>query len=348
MRQTLQEATYQRSEFSVVFSNWSVTGTNLAYSVAGPGSRRIDDTSTALVFSAGWASSTGNFYGGSIRYTTQSLATCSYQFVAEQAFEVYIGTRMASDCAQITVSIDGVSIPAFNLSLQGEDVLIRLPAGTVPPGSHTVVIQHTGATGTFLYFDFIDLVVPTQLLPTFSPTPKTTLATDWDTNHSLALAPERTAWLIDTLGFTGRANHYVGALWFYELVRVGHVYATGVIQFGGRADASMITTLSIGLAGSGQPPDTINHLHLYGDTTETIATAFALEINSGYTSLWATAVGSTLTLQSRFMGTDGNNITIGITTNSQTMTAVARSSQLTGQGGLTATQEALGTFPPAV
>ena len=45
----------------------------------------------------------------------------------------------------------------------------------------------------------------------------TTLATDWDTDHSLAIAPERTAWLMHTLGFKGRANHYAGAMWFYEL-----------------------------------------------------------------------------------------------------------------------------------
>jgi len=53
--------------------------------------------------------------------------------------------------------------------------------------------------------------VPTANLPTFDTSPTTTLATDWDTNHSLAIAPERTAWLIDKLGFQGRANHYAGA-----------------------------------------------------------------------------------------------------------------------------------------
>ena len=62
-----------------------------------------------------------------------------------------------------------------------------------------------------------------------------TLATDWDTEHSLALAPERTAWMIDSLGFTGRQNHYVGALWFYELVRTGNVYASGTVTFTGTA-----------------------------------------------------------------------------------------------------------------
>ena len=38
-----------------------------------------------------------------------------------------------------------------------------------------------------------------------------TLATDWDTDHSLAIAAERTAWLMQKLGFCGRANHYAGA-----------------------------------------------------------------------------------------------------------------------------------------
>ena len=40
-----QTAGFQRSEFSVAVSQWTVTGTNLIYSVAGPGTRRIEDDS---------------------------------------------------------------------------------------------------------------------------------------------------------------------------------------------------------------------------------------------------------------------------------------------------------------
>ena len=326
----LQAGAFQPGEFSAVIDNWSVTGTNLIYSVAGPGSVRIEDTSNALAYTAGWTPSQGNFSGGFITYTTTPLAACTYQFEAGRAFDVYIGTRMAFDCAQLTIELDNVIGSPINLALSSDDVLVRLPAGTVQPGSHTLTIQHTGAPGTYLYLDFIELVVPCQQLPAFADTAKTTLATDWDTEHSSALAPERTAWLIDTLGFTGRANHYVGALWFSEIVRVGQVYATSTIQFTGSADPNMITTLSIGDAGSGQPPNTISHLHLSGDTTATVAQAFALMLNSGYTSVWATASGSALTIQSRAMGTDGNNITIQITTNSATMIPAPSSSQLTG------------------
>ena len=39
----LQAGSFVRSEFQVVVSNWTVTGTNRTYSVAGPGSRRAED-----------------------------------------------------------------------------------------------------------------------------------------------------------------------------------------------------------------------------------------------------------------------------------------------------------------
>ena len=40
----LQSASFQQTEFQVSISNWQVTGTNRTYYVAGPGSRRIEDT----------------------------------------------------------------------------------------------------------------------------------------------------------------------------------------------------------------------------------------------------------------------------------------------------------------
>ena len=46
----MQAADFQRSEFSVVVSNWTVTGSGQQYQVAGPGSRRIEDDSTTLTY----------------------------------------------------------------------------------------------------------------------------------------------------------------------------------------------------------------------------------------------------------------------------------------------------------
>src|ERR1019366_3283879 len=87
-----------------------------------------------------------------------------------------------------------------NLALPNEDVLVRVPLGLFGGGvQHTVTATHDGIAGTYFYFDFLEIAVPTNELPDFSAIPAMTLATDWDTNHSIALAPERTAWLIQKL-----------------------------------------------------------------------------------------------------------------------------------------------------
>jgi hypothetical protein len=147
---------------------------------------------------------------------------------------------------------------------------------------HTVTITHTGVAGSFFYFDFLEIAIPTGGLPIFVPDTQTTLATDWDTLNSQALAPERTAWQIQSLGFMGRANHYAGALWFYELLCAGQVYATGTIAFSGVSQFGHTTQISLG-------PTVFTHLNLIGDTPASLAQAFALLINEGSTGVWALA-----------------------------------------------------------
>jgi hypothetical protein len=206
---------------------------------------------------------------------------------------------------------------------------VRIALGDLSGGiPHTVTVTHSGVSGAF-YFDFLEICLPTETLPVFPADDRTTLATDWDTDHSIALAPERTAWLIKTLGFRGRANHYVGALWFYELTRTGHVYASGTIQFSGEPGTSFITQIVIGTVGS-QQTTVLKHLHLVGDTTATIAKAFELVINNGSTGIWASTAGGVLTIHARAMGLEGNSITISASTNSETFEVQASGSALAG------------------
>ncbi|MBV9770697.1 MAG: hypothetical protein JOZ32_14070, partial [Bryobacterales bacterium] len=170
--------------------------------------------------------------------------------------------------------------------------------------------------GTYFYFDFLEMAIPTTTLPTETTELTLALATDWDTEHSLALAPERTAWLIYSLGFRGRVNHYVGALWFYELNCVGQQYASATVTFSGSPDPNLITQIILGTYG--QPSstnNTVEHLNLIGDTTETLAAAYALELNRGYTGVWAQANGSQLTIYARAMGSAGETITIATSAN---------------------------------
>jgi hypothetical protein len=326
----LQTGAYVRSEFQAQISNWSVTGTNRTYSVAGPGSLRFEDESEAMTYNAGghWSAPHGNYSGGTIHYTQTAgdSVTCAYE--SPSAHSLYIGLRYTSTGALATITVDGHSAGQVNLAIPGEDVLIRWPVGQYGAGRHTVTVTHAGPANADLYFDFVEAAVPTTSLPSFPNEPRRTLATDWDTEHSLALAPERTAWLMDTLGFNGRANHYAGALWFYELTRPGQVYASATVTFAGgpATNPGAVDYVTVTVAGT-----VLQKLIHMGDTAATLALAFANELNRGYMSFWGSASGNVLTIYSRAMGADGDNITLSASSSDQaTWQATASGAQLAG------------------
>jgi hypothetical protein len=319
----IQQGNFVRSEFAAVISNWTVTGTNRQYNVAGPGSRRIEDDAPEVAFQGDWTAARGNYSGGSIQSTATSGSQLSCTYSAQTAHSLYLGTRRIDSGAQITANIDGSPPQSINLQLAGEDVLVRILLGQFQAGAHSITLTHAGPGGAFFYFDFLEIAVPSSTLPSFTIDSKTTLATDWDTNHSLALAPERTAWLIQTLGFGGRANHYAGALWFYELCQPGMVYASATVQFTGAPEFGKTTEITLGTTG-------ITHQNLIGDTAASVATCFGLLINAGSTGVWAQANGATLTITARAMGSAGNTITLSVTTNSTLLTAQTSGTALAG------------------
>jgi len=320
----MQAASFQRSEFSVVVSNWTVSGNGMQYQVAGPGSRRIEDDSAALSYNGSWTSEVGNYSGGSIHLTTSPGDNVRGSYTSPFAHTLYLGTRALTAGGQVSVQVDSGTPIVINLALAGEDVLMRVSLGPQTASvTHSLSITHSGAAGTSVYFDYLEIAVATGNLPTFGAMATTAAATDWDTNHSLALAPERTAWLVNTLGFRGRLNHYAGALWFYELVCPGNVYASATITFAGQPEFGAMT--EIDLDGTA-----LQHWNLIGDTAESIATCFQLLINAGSTEVWAAANGASLTITSRAMGSAGNNIALQVETNSTQFTASPATCSLAG------------------
>lgn len=321
----LQAGDFSRSEFEAKISNWNVTGTNRQYAVAGPHSRRIEDVSPEVRYSGAWTESRGNFSGGSLHYTVSAGASLACTYLVAQDHRLYLGTRKAPNCAQVSISVDGIPInPNPNLALEGEDVLVRLPLGEFPGGvTHCITVAHSGGEGAYFYFDFLEAAIPSIDLPIFADDTRTTLATDWDTDHSIAIAPERTAWLIQSLGFKGRANHYVGALWFYELHRPGHQYASGTVEFAGTPVFGSRPRIDI--AGT-----VIEHMTLIGDTPASLAKAFQFEINNGSTGVWAEADGGVLTIHARMMGSAGNEVTVSADSGSPSLDALVSGPRLTG------------------
>jgi hypothetical protein len=320
----LQTGDFVRSEFAVVVSNWTVNGANRAYQVAGPGSWRVEDDDVSIEYTGQWTTALGNYSGGSIGYASVPGASVSYAYQSPQDHILNLGTRRFPTAAQLSVQVDQNAIQVLEVALAGEDVLVRWELGTISGGTeHSVTITHTGAEGATFYFDFLEIAIPTGTLPTFAGDPQTTLATDWDTLNSQALAPERTAWQIQALGFTGRCNHYAGALWFYELVCLGQQYATGTIAFAGTSEFGDTTEVSLG-------PTVFTHLNLIGDTPTSLAQAFALLINEGSTGVWAQASEGTLTITARIMGSAANGLTLSAEVGGSTTLVAQTSGALAG------------------
>ena len=316
---------FARSEFSVSISNWEVSGSNITYSVAGPGSWRMEDSAgSGATYLGSWTQEPGNYSGGTIHHTTTPGSAATIAYSAPGQHVLYLGTRYTNNGGQITVSVDdGATVPV-TLARALEDVLVRVPLGQFSGGAHAVSVTHTGAAGTDVYLDFLEIAYPTVNLPSFPPLATTTLATDWDTDAvEFGLAPERTAWLIDALGFRGRANHYAGALWFYELTNPGMTYASATVTFAGTPEFGKTTTVTLG----GAP---ISHVNLISDTAASMAQCFALLIAAGSSAVWARADGATLTIIARAPGTSGNGLALTADTGSSTQFTAMASGNLAG------------------
>lgn len=327
----MQTGAYLRSEFAVAVSNWSATGTNRAYRVAGPGSRRLEDNHKKVsYYGSNWISIKGNFSGGTIRHTETYGESVTIPYHCPQTHELFLGTRLLSAGAEIAFRVDSETPRVQSLRANGEDALMRIPLGEYGPGEHTVLISHNGPGGYAFYFDFLEVAIPSSFV-TDQPVEETvTLATDWDTDHSIAIPAERTAWMIHSLGFRGRVNHYVGALWFYELYRKDHQYASATVTFTGTPTVNEYSDITIGRVGDPASEILVRHLNLYGDTAETVAKAFELEFNRGYTAIRAEAVGTTLTIFARAMGDTGEVVSLSAGPASGAFALTVSAANLTG------------------
>ncbi|MDQ2844108.1 MAG: hypothetical protein M3Y72_24315 [Acidobacteriota bacterium] len=326
----LQPAEFNQAEFSVSMSNWTVTGRNRQYFVAGPGSRRIEDTDSSINYVGSWTSESGNYSGSNIHVSTEPGDSLTITYAETAAHDLYLGTRLIASGASANISIDGQPFASLDLALNGEDSLIRASLGQIPAGTHTVLVSNTGTPGTALYFDFLEIAYPTPTLPDFVPQPQLALATDWDTYHSQSLPAERTAWLINKLGFLGRVNHYVGALWFYELFRPGTQYASLTLTIAAETYSGSPTVILDIAASQGGTVTQIKHLALPDDTPATVAEALAALINVGTNLVWASVSGNELTLTARSMGSLGNGIWVQADPSSDGYSITAASNVLSG------------------
>jgi hypothetical protein len=322
----VQQGEYSRTEFEALVSSWTLTGTNRTYQVAAPRSRRFEDNGAAL-YSGTWTQSQGNFSGGAIQKTNQIGANVTVGYSSPISHRLYLGARYTFEAGTISVVIDSDPPQVFDLFVPAEDFLARIDLGLRTPGPHTVVATLTGANAASadnsFCFDYVEEAVETTVVDAQPVRASETLATDWDTDHSLAISPERVAWNLEMLGFKGLANHYTGAILFYELANNGNAYSQGTITFQGTPVFSQ--NVQVVIDGS-----VFNRLTLSTNANESITKAFEFLINDGSTGVRASASGNVLTIFARILGTAGDGLTLSATPISGSFQAIASGSSLSG------------------
>ena len=140
--------------------------------------------------------------------------------------------------------------------------------------------KNAASSGFNVYFDYVEAAVEADVPAAPQGYTDRSVATDYDTDHSYKLPPARLVWQIDKSGIRGDVNHYVGVFWWNQRKRVGGVWKTWTVTFGGTwasGDAAFLTIGGTTMGKSVFPADTL----------DTIASHFVYFINETFVGVWA-------------------------------------------------------------
>jgi len=292
---------YPGSEWSATYTNWILSGNpNITYlQVAGPNSVRIEDSDTACLYNGAWAlqaPETGFFSEGIARRAgspssiTGESVTVTYS--CSLTHDLYLGTSLYTDRGTVGISLDGDTQTQLNcyLNVDTEVNTRRIVRSSVAPGTHKVTL--TVLTTGYIYFDFIEAAV-TSDVPT-APPARTSIspALDYSTDHSYKLPPARIMWIMDMLGLTGPVNQYIGILWYNQRNNPTAQFPSLTATFTGtwnEGDKAVLTISGVDLTKT----------VIAQDTNTTIAAHFAYWINEGFVGIWASASANVLTVTTR-------------------------------------------------
>jgi hypothetical protein len=315
----LRPGAYSDTEWSVTVSNWTVTdpGGKRPLKIASPASSvRIGSKDAWVSYSgSSWIEEasnqpgvTGWFHRGFARRASSPGDSVTIQYSCQQIHDLYLGTSLYTDRGIATVSLDGdaaTDLDGFILSApNGPIVTRRKLRSSVAAGTHTVAITLTGrqhaaiaswdanSTGPYFYFDFIEAAVPGNVPDPAIIYGAVMPATDFDTDATYKLPPQRLVWQIAKLGFAGAMDHYLGVFWWAQRKRSGGAFPTWVLTFAGSWASGDTAFLTIG-------GTTIGKSVFPADTAATIAAHFAYFINETFIGVQATAAAGVLTVSCR-------------------------------------------------
>jgi hypothetical protein len=306
---------YQPTEWQMVVTNWTVTSNpagKRALKVAGPGSVRIEEDGTWVSTSGYWEPAPGNDpVNGAFAFWSQGRAIraaaagarVTVETHCQHTHDIYIGTRLDATCGIVTATLDGgppVTLDCYYPAATTSQTRRLLFSG-VAAGQHRVVITLSGnknpsSQGWYFYFDFLECAVKSDVPDPVATTTAVGVATDFDTDNTYKLSPQRLVWNIQKLGLLGEIDHYCGVFWWKQSVAANPSYPQCTVTFSGNWNDQDVAWLHVGGSAIGKT--------VFGgqDNSSTIARHFANFINAIFDGVWATAAGTVLTITSHSFG----------------------------------------------
>ena len=243
---------YQSTEWKVVVTNWTVTSnpaSKRALKVAGPGSVRIEEDSTWVTTSGYWEAAPGNDpVNGAFVFWSQGRAiraaaagaSVTIQTHCQYTHDIYVGTRLDTTCGIVSATLDGgapVTLDCYYPTATTSQTRRLLFSG-VAAGQHAVVItlsgnKNTSSQGWYFYFDFLECAVASAVPDPATTTTAVGVATDFDTDNTYKLSPQRLVWNIQKLGLLGEIDHYCGVFWWKQSVASNPSYPQCTVTFSG-------------------------------------------------------------------------------------------------------------------
>lgn len=293
-------AEYADTEFECVFSNWTVTGSNKALQVAGPGSVRVGQRDAWCAYSGlSWAEESGFYFRGFARRASTVGDSVTVEYHCQSTHDLYIGVSLASDRGKWGVVLDGdtETLHSSYLATSSPIVTRQRVRTSVAAGKHrvtlTLLTKETASSANYGYFDFLEAAVASDV-----PDPDVTYsdvcpANDYGTDHGYKLSPQRLHWNLERLGFHGPRNLYVSVFWWNQRVRTGHTFPSASIDL---AELVLASGDAVFIDIGGQ---TFGCSVFPAHTAAQVAKHFQYFINGASTGVWADVSGTTLTITAR-------------------------------------------------
>ena len=248
---------YQSTEWKLLVTNWTVTGnpaSKRALKVAGPGSVRIEEDSTWVSTSGYWEPAPGNDpVNGAFAFWSQGRAiraaaagaSVTIETHCQSTHDIYVGTRLDTTCGIVTATLDGgvpVTLDCYYPAATTSQTRRLLFPG-VAAGQHKAAITLSGnknvsSQGWYFYFDFLECAVKTDVPDPVAATTAVGVATDFDTDNTYKLSPQRLVWNIQKLGLVGEIDHYCGVFWWKQAVVSNPSYPQCTVTFSGKLERS--------------------------------------------------------------------------------------------------------------